>query len=125
MRWLATTIIALGTLAGASATPVLAAAAPGPGAKTAIPDTSQVEKVGRWGHHGFGGGFGGLYIGPGSAYYGGGYYGGPYYGRPYYGYSDDYFDDDYYDYGRTYYYPSYRYRSWGHRRGHRHHRRWR
>lgn len=128
MRWLATTIIALGTLAGASVSPVLAAAAPGPAAKMAIPDTSQAEKAGRWGrhyHHAFGRGFGGIYIGPGWGFYGG----------PYYGYGDDYYDDDdYYDYGRTYYYPSYRYRSWGHRHWgghrhyrhhHRHHRRWR
>jgi hypothetical protein len=125
MRWLATTIIALGTVAGASATPVLAAAAPGPGAKSAIPAaTNQVEKAGwRHHHHGFGRGFGGVgfYVGPGWGYYGG----------PSYGYGDGYYDDDYYDYGPTYYAPRYRYRSYsyrrwgGHRHHHRHHRRWR
>jgi hypothetical protein len=116
-------IVALGTLAAASATPVFAGAAPGPAAKSAIPDTSQVETVGRWGHrhHGFGGygGFGGfgLYVGP--RWDG-------YYGSPYYGYSDPYWDDDYYYAPRTYYYPRYRYRNWGHRHrgGHRHHRRY-
>lgn len=98
MRWLATTIVALGTLMGASAT-AQAAAAPGPGAKAAMPDASQVEKVHRrWHRHGFGG-FG-LYIGP--------RYGG-YYDYPYY--------DDYY------YRPRYRYRRWHRHRHHRH--RWR
>lgn len=111
MRWLATTIVALGALAGASATPVLAAAAPGPGAKSAIPDTSQIERAHGWGGHygGFGRGFGGIYIGPGYGYYGGPYYG---YGD---GYGDSYYDDDYYDYGPSYYVPRYRYRNYGYR----------
>lgn len=101
MRWLATTIVALGTLIGASAT-ANAAAAPGPGATATIPNVNQVEKVHRrWGHHHHGFGGFGLYIGP--------RYGGYYGGYPYY--------DDYY------YYPRYRYRRW-HRHRHHHHRRW-
>lgn len=116
MRWLASTILALGMMAGAGAAPVLAAAAPGPAAKAAIPETTQVEKVHRrWHHHGGFGGFG-IYVGPRW----GGYYGGPYYG-----WDDGYYGDDYYYAPRRYYYPRYRHRHWGgHRhRYHRHHHR--
>jgi hypothetical protein len=105
MRLVLATLVGLAAIIGASTTPVLAAAAPGPAANSAIPSTSQVEKVHRrWGR---GGGFG-IYIGPRW----GGYYG----GYPYY--------DDY-GYGRSYaYYPRYRHRRWHrHRHHHRHHHR--